>query len=133
MERLTVRLIAFDEVPEDDYMVLAFAEETDGSGDQLMIQRSLSAADEQDRQLGMDTYCLVTASQATHYGGVTSWELRGKELIIQLQADAARVLGVEGGFILQLAVDQAASAGLLKTLLKIFDVTRDRPRIIGVS
>jgi Immunity protein 10 len=57
------------------YLVLA--EHADGSGRRLEVQRSLRV-DAQDHSLGMDTYCLVTEDQATHYGGVRigGWRAR---------------------------------------------------------
>ncbi|HTN88573.1 MAG TPA: Imm10 family immunity protein, partial [Sorangium sp.] len=78
--------------------VVILAEYPDGSGARLEIQKPLSS-DEQDRRLGLDTYCLCTEDGATHYGGVTSWALTQSSLEILLDAKAADALGVEGGFV----------------------------------
>ena len=75
------------------YLVLA--EHADGSGRRLEIQRSLKV-DERDLSLGMDTYCLVTEEQATHYGGVLGWRIEGSTLHLDLTEEADRVMGASG-------------------------------------
>ena len=51
--------------------------------------------DEQERDDGMDTYCLVVdPGQATHYGGVIECEITGTELRLVLTEEAARTLGM---------------------------------------
>lgn len=57
------------------------------SGDTIGIQRSL-AFDEQDRALGMDTYC-VTRGGASHYGGLVTWRLAHGVLALTLSSAAA--------------------------------------------
>ena len=72
---------------------IVFAENHDGSGRCLEIQRPLRP-DEQDAALGHDTYCLVRDAGATHYGGVTAWSLEDGSLTLDLDAPAAATLGV---------------------------------------
>jgi hypothetical protein len=72
--------------------VLVVAEQPDGSGQRLEISRSVVAT-EQDRRLGMNTYCLVNEKEATVYGGVTDWSCDNAELRISLTAEAGEVLG----------------------------------------
>ena len=57
-----------------DVHALVIAEQPDGSGTRFEVQRS-GTFDEQDRTLGMDTYCLVMDSGASHYGGVIGWHV----------------------------------------------------------
>ncbi len=72
--------------------VLVLAEHPDGSGARLEIQRA-SSFDDQDRRLGMDTYCLVIGSGATHYGGVVHWLVDESDVLrIALDASAAEAL-----------------------------------------
>lgn len=92
------------EMADLNSFVVVLAEESDGSGMRLEIQRALEF-DEQDKQLGQDTYCVCTESGATCYGGIESWVFLGNELKIILDARAQSVLGVKGGFLIELAVE----------------------------
>lgn len=76
---------------EDRYNVeyVEFAEHADGSGQTLEIQRALEF-DEQDVELGQDTYCLVRDASATCYGGVTAWQFSGGRLTLSLEPAAAQ-------------------------------------------
>ena len=60
------------------------------SGDSMEFQRAF-AFDDQDRESGMDTYCLVRGD-ATHYGGLASWSLAGDVLRLRLDQLAAAAL-----------------------------------------
>ena len=64
------------------------------SGDTFEIQRSLGF-DDQDRHLGMDTYCLVSNGGPCIYGGVGSWELTATQLTVRFTTDAVITLGVD--------------------------------------
>lgn len=110
------RAVAFvrDEDLEAD--VLVIAEQEDGSGHRVELQRALVVTDE-DRRLGMDTHCLVAETGATHYGGVESSSLEGDVLELRLSADAARDLGVEGGYRIRLA-DPQRVVGLVRDGLR---------------
>ena len=74
---------------------LVLAEHPDGTGRRLEVQRPLQV-DEQDVALGLDTYCLVTEEQATHYGGVLDWQIEESMLHLDLTEDASRVIGASG-------------------------------------
>jgi len=76
---------------EDEYEVLVIGDET--AGQWLEIQRSFDH-DEQDVALGMDTYCLVRDSAATHYGGIVLWNLADDRLTVHLTGEAAAALDV---------------------------------------
>ena len=83
------------ELPESATFTVVLAEELDG-GERLELQRALSF-DEQDRRLGMDTYCLCTEAGCV-YGGVASWTVSADALELRLEEQAAKMLGVDGGF-----------------------------------
>jgi hypothetical protein len=76
-----------------EYLVLA--EHQDGSGRRLEIQRAVDV-DERDEALGQNTYCIVTAAGAAHYGGILHWEVADSTLRISLDRTAAQVLGTDG-------------------------------------
>lgn len=97
MRMFNATAVAAVELAEHRVFTVVLAENSDGGGERLEIQKALSF-DEQDRRLGMDTYCLCTA-KGTAYGGVTSWALAGDSLEIRLDAKAESALGVDGGFL----------------------------------
>jgi len=101
--------------------VLVLAESEDGAtGRRLEIQRSLRM-DEQDRDLGMDTYCLVNEIGATVYGGVVmSWTLARGILLLVLEPEAAAVVGAGSGLELALApglIDEQVVRSALAVIL----------------
>jgi hypothetical protein len=87
--------MAAQELHDLNAFVVVLAEDPDGSGARLELQKALSF-DEQDRMLGMDTYCLCTEAGAACYGGVTAWTVGPNALEIRLDADAAETLGTPG-------------------------------------
>jgi hypothetical protein len=101
MRSFDAKAVAAVELPDLNTFAVVLAEEPDGTGDRVEITKPLSF-DEQDRVLGMDTYCLYT-EQGTCYGGVASWTLSGHSLDLRLNPHAARELGVEGGFLVNFA------------------------------
>ena len=65
---------------------------------------------QQDVRLRQDTYCICLETGATHYGGVGSWRIADGAFELQLEAAAARELGVHNSIRILLAstVDVAA-------------------------
>jgi hypothetical protein len=96
-----------DEELNTEYLVLA--ENEDGSGQRVEIQRALTITDD-DRRLGMDTYCIVSEGGVTHYGGVEGWSLDGAYLAIRLDQETARTLGVDGGYGIRLTNPRVMAA-----------------------
>jgi len=96
--------VGIEELPDVNSFVVVLAEQADGSGARLELQRALSF-NEQDRKLGMDTYCLCVTSGATHYGGVTSWSVRERRLELALTDDAAATLGTGPSIVVRLPID----------------------------
>lgn len=97
MRRFRANAVAATELAGMNVYAVVVAENEDGSGACLEVQRALSF-DEQDRSLGQDTYCLHIETGATHYGGVTSWVVTPNRLEVLLDADAAAALDVREGF-----------------------------------
>jgi hypothetical protein len=116
MRRFTGRAVAVQELHDLNAFVVVLAENPDGSGARLELQKALSF-DEQDRTLGLDTYCLCTEAGATCYGGVIAWTLGPNALEIRLEADAAETLGAPGFAIDFPSEDFAALRGGLTRVL----------------
>ncbi|HUS31456.1 MAG TPA: Imm10 family immunity protein [Kofleriaceae bacterium] len=102
MMMLRALAVGVDDSEELQCFTLGFAEEADGSGPALMFQRAY-AFDEQDIELGFDTYCLVTDSQSTTYGGIEKWQLAEGWLRLSLSFKAAEDLGVDRDLLIQFA------------------------------
>jgi hypothetical protein len=88
-----VREIGFENPSEENVVVVGLAEYPAGGGRNLIFQRSIEF-DDQDRALGMDTYCLTVETGAIYYGGVTGCVLDGALLTIGLEVEASIALGV---------------------------------------
>lgn len=113
--------ISASELPDLNCFSIVLAEERDGSGRRLEIQRALEF-DAQDRDLGQDTYCVCTDEGAVHYGGISSWSLVDRELKIVLDPSAAETLGVEDGFWIELDADLEAQLQLKGALLRALNM-----------
>lgn len=96
MREAFVAMAASADTFEDlNAFVVCLAEDRDGAGRRVELQRALSF-DEQDRRNGMDTYCLSNESGASHYGGVQAWTLKNGVLTLDLDPAASNALGVSG-------------------------------------
>ncbi|MFC8616518.1 Imm10 family immunity protein [Micromonospora purpureochromogenes] len=101
------------DVGEDDDGVYVIAVgETDDPESWSLAFMECSEEDMEDQQeldLGWDTYCLVVdPGQATHYGGVIECEVTDMRLRLKLTPEAARDLGMSADvtFALELTSDQ---------------------------
>lgn len=108
------------ELTDVGVFAVVLAENADGSGARLEIQRA-AAFDEQDEELGQDTYCVSTQHGVTHYGGVSAWRLTSRALELALDPAAAKALGGEPGFLVELVgVDAETLARLRDGLARVF-------------
>ncbi|MEV0723583.1 Imm10 family immunity protein [Micromonospora purpureochromogenes] len=85
--------------------------------------------DQQELDLGGDSYCLVVdPGQATHYGGVVECEVTETRLRLKLTPEAARDLGVSADvtFALELTSDQLRM--LKDGLTRVFASGRENAR-----
>jgi hypothetical protein len=113
--------VAAEEVPDLNAYCVILAENPDGTGRRLELHRGLEY-DEQDRQLRQDTYSVTTERGATHYGGVVAWSLRDDILRLRLDAQARRVLGLDGEIVIRFENPQRDAAMLrdgIRTVLGI--------------
>ena len=109
----TVRRIGVKELTDDETFVVGLTEDDEGAGRALVFMVSL-AFDEQDRALGMDTYCVSNEVGATVYGGVASCVL---ELTFEPSAAETLVVHEECRFPLQL--DEQSIAHLRRGLRRV--------------
>jgi hypothetical protein len=118
-----------EELPDLDSYVLGIADRDDGSGEVLILSVGLSPYDEQDRSLGMNTYCISTSDGATVYGGLISCVLRFDTLTLGFDAEAARTLGIPMDITLPLRIDPAAVYTLQAGLNRILERASNPVRI----
>ena len=78
------------------YRWAGVSEHPDGDGQALIFQCGLDEPDEQDVELGMDTYCLTTSAGGAAYGCVTEAVLDGRRLRVVVASDACEPLGWQG-------------------------------------
>jgi hypothetical protein len=79
---------------EEDCEILVIAEDPQSTDGVLEVQRAFEF-DEQDRQLGQDTYCLVVNAGPVHYGGVERWNATDGGVRVQLTPECAADLGID--------------------------------------
>jgi hypothetical protein len=114
---------------DGDVLVAGVAERGDGTGRELIFQASVEEPDEQDVDLGMDTYCLVTEQQGTAYGCVQKLTIDGDRLRMLLRDDALEDLGLPDIAIeVRLAVDTDAIDQLREKLQQILSYGRESAR-----
>ena len=116
-------------VDDGDCLVAGVAERGDGTGRELIFQASIEEPDEQDVDLGMDTYCLVTEQQGTSYGCVQELTIDGDRLRLLLREGAWEDLGLPDSAIeVRLAVDTHAIDQLRESLRQIMSYGRESAR-----
>jgi len=116
---LTARRLAVETMADVNTFVVAFAEESDGSGRHLMLQRALSF-DAQDAALGQDSYCIVNDLGACVYGGVTAWRLNEGTVVIQLERTAADALGLTLSYAIHLESSDVTPEEVANGLERVF-------------
>lgn len=99
MTHLLARAVAFLRDEDLEVELLVMAEQADGSGRRLELQRPMTTTAD-DTRLGIDTYCLVNETGATYYGGVDAWSVDNDVLCLKLSAAAADTLGITDGYVI---------------------------------
>ncbi|GII23291.1 Imm10 family immunity protein [Planosporangium mesophilum] len=103
--QLTARAMGGEQDDDDEVLEAGFSEFEDGTGFALLFQRPTYEPNEQETELGWDTYCLTTGDGKTHYGGLEAVALEGARLSIKLKPGAADILGLDRDIEVDLQVD----------------------------
>ena len=119
LEYVLVRACAVEKVEDLETFLIALFDNPENPVQGIEIQVSLNEPDEQDKELGMDGYCLCLMSGATFYGGLSSCILRGNNLTLELSDEAVAVSGVEG-FFFQLELSEKQTVSLKAGLERMF-------------
>jgi hypothetical protein len=105
--KMVARVVGFAE--EFGCLTAGFSEfETEVSFSLLFqAQAGAYAPEQQDIELGMDTYCIVAGDQSeVHYGGLRHAELAGNELQLIFKPSIGHKFGVADELRVQLEVDE---------------------------
>lgn len=105
---------------EAGILSVCVAEQRDGTGRHLILQ-GVDPASENAEILGDDeSYCLVTETAATVYGGIKAVTLRGGTLQIRLTRTAANELGLPTRLTVTLDVEDRALQDLRDGIRQVF-------------
>src|SRR5205823_2351225 len=83
---MQIDTIVVEENEPDECFTVGMAEGEEGR--QLIIQTALYEPDDQDRQLGLDSYCVIDENGATYYGGIEEALLTGTTLTLTFTEEA---------------------------------------------
>jgi hypothetical protein len=115
MLKFKAKAVAAVELPDINTFAVVLAEDPSGDGKRLELHKALSVNDQQI-SLGFDTYSISNELGATEYGGVIAWTLEANSLRVQLDADTAKVLGVDDEILVEFSISsdelQALERGL---------------------
>jgi hypothetical protein len=130
MMTLRVRAATAIQLDELNTFAVIMAEETDGSGNRIELQRALEF-DEQDYALGQDTYCTYLDDGACEYGGIRKCVLNHNELLLEFSAETALTLGLDEQVVVQLEVDPKSLDEIRGGIVRIFQGDREPPILAG--
>jgi hypothetical protein len=128
MYSFTARACAAEELTDLEAYVVAIYDDPQSPSYGLELQKPL-VVDQQDRDLGLDTYCIAMIDGRTHYGGIKTVQLQGKRLSIAIDQQAADALGEDGVDVLLDVPDDQIDA-VVAGLTTVF---KDDPRAPTVS
>ena len=129
---LQARAVAAERLDDLQCVVVVFAENSNGSGERLELQRAL-AFDEQDRSLGMDKYCICLTGGQTAYGGIRSVHLTANLLSLEFAHATADLLGIDDMVRIEFEAEAPVFERIQRELAFIFSVERGRPALVGLG
>jgi Immunity protein 10 len=116
---LEVNAVAAEEDEELGVYSVNFGGMQTGNQWLISIQLPLNIS-EQDIALGQDTYAITTSTGATHYDGVLGWGFWPGGVFLDLDDEAAKILGLASRINFQLPAagesNSAIEAGLTRIL-----------------
>lgn len=131
IESFDAHVCAVQEMEDLNTFLIALADQADAPSRYVELQRSIEQ-DEQDAALGMDTYCIVTALGATHYGGIVSCVLTDDRLALRFSEEAEIALGLQG-YNIKLALSTPDKKSLRSGLARLFDQDKNTPQHVSLA
>ncbi|BBC29385.1 hypothetical protein SGFS_006790 [Streptomyces graminofaciens] len=87
-----VRKISIEENLPDSVFTVGLAEDEAGQGCYLVFQCGLEEPSEQNRRLGLDSYCILNESGGVDYGGVEEVSISQNRLTLRFREEAIEEL-----------------------------------------
>ncbi|GAA0304617.1 Imm10 family immunity protein [Streptomyces turgidiscabies] len=96
-----IRVITAEENLADSCFVVGIAEDSNGEGSYFIFQCGLRGPSEQNRALGLDSYCILDQAGGVHFGGMEEVRMDpGKGLYLRFNEAAAESLDLVSNEIL---------------------------------
>ena len=106
---------------DDDFMDVWLSERPDGTGRSLSFQRTLHEVEQDDVDMGMDSYCVSADSGASVYGALLAVRRDGRVVTFSFVPEDAQLLRVDETVEVEIDVDdlmlETVMDGLRKVLL----------------
>ncbi|MFF0034600.1 Imm10 family immunity protein [Streptomyces mirabilis] len=92
-----VRVVVIEEKVLDSCFTVGLAEDEYGEGRYLAFQCGLEGPGEQERTLGLDSYCVINETGGVYYGGVENVCLSANRILFRFASEAVEKLDLPTG------------------------------------
>jgi hypothetical protein len=119
--RYVATSVGIEDSMDDDFMDVWLSERPDGTGRSLSFQRTLHEVEQDDVDMGMDSYCVSADSGASVYGALLAVRRDGRVVTFSFVPEDAQLLRVDETVEVEIDVDdlmlETVMDGLRKVLL----------------
>ncbi|MFE4817503.1 Imm10 family immunity protein [Streptomyces sp. NPDC056704] len=92
-----VRVVVVEENVLDSCFTVGLAEDEYGEGRYLTFQCGLEGPGDQERTLGLDSYCIINETGGVYYGGVENVSLSANRIFFRFTPEAVEKLDLPAG------------------------------------
>jgi hypothetical protein len=131
IKQFRAKACAIEEDEDLNSFMIVLADDPENPEEWIELQQALEY-DEQDQELGMDSYCIVDESGASYYGGISECKLDQKVLGFALNEEAGATLGFDS-LVIELAFAEPSKEALCEALQTIFERSSSTPQTIVFS
>jgi hypothetical protein len=119
--RYVATSVGIEDSMDDDFMDVWLSERPDGTGRSLSFQRTLHEVEQNDVDMGMDSYCVSADSGTSVYGALLAVRRDGRVVTFSFVPEDAQLLRVDETVEVEIDVDdlmlETVMDGLRKVLL----------------
>ncbi len=127
MNEFNAKAIAVTELPDDEVFLISIYDNLENPEDGIEFQKSLGEIDDQDLELGKESYCITTSFGSTVYGGLVSCILNRTSLSLRFSSEECEIIGFPDGLKINLETEPETIDALRDGLTRIFDQDRCSP------
>ena len=120
MWHFTARVVAIEQLVDENLLILGLADKADEPEEYLTIQRSFDEDDFEDEASDLDSYCVCLPNGATDYRCIERWELELGRLQIHFTQPAQAIFQL-AGVDLSLIIDDQQHQQLQQTLNQLLN------------